>query len=208
LPARSKIAAVVHHAAVPWRELPALYERIATSSSISSQCLAFAILTASRSGEARGARWNEIDLAACVWAVPPVRMKAGRPHRVPLSDPAMAILRAMQPHQRAADSLVFPGGVVGKPLSDVALNKALAAAGGAAFTVHGLRSTFRDWAAEATGTPREVAEAALAHTNRDKVEAAYLRGDHFDRRRVLMAAWAAHCLREPGANVVLLGARA
>jgi integrase len=93
-------------------------------------------------------------------------------------------------------------------MSDVALNKALAAAGGEAFTVHGMRSTFRDWAAEATSTPREIAEAALAHTNRDRVEAAYLRGDHFDRRGALMDAWAAHCVRVPAANVVAIGARA
>ncbi len=208
LPARSKVAAVVHHAAVPWRHLPAMYERIATGGGISSRCLAFTILTAVRSGEARGCRWDELDLDAATWTVPGSRMKAGKPHRVPLSDPAMAILRDMQPHQRAADGLVFPGGVVGKPMSDVALNKALAAAGGDAFTVHGMRSTFRDWAAEATSTPREIAESALAHTNKDKVEAAYMRGDHFDRRRVLMDAWAAYCVRVPAANVVPIGARA
>jgi integrase len=205
LPARSKVAAVVHHAAVPWRDLPGLYERITTGEGISARCLAFAILTASRSGEARGARWSEIDLAARVWTIPGSRMKAGKPHRVPLSDAAMAILYAMQAHKRGDDSLVFPGGVVGKPMSDVALNKALAAAGGDAFTVHGFRSTFRDWTAEATSTPREIAEAALSHTNKDKVEAAYLRGDHFDRRRVLMDAWAVHCERVPSANVVPIG---
>ncbi|HQT86612.1 MAG: integrase [Acidiphilium sp. 37-64-53] len=208
LPARSKVSAVVHHAAVAWRDLPGLYERIAAGGGISSRCLAFTILTAARSGEARGCRWDEIDLDARAWTIPGSRMKAGKPHRVPLSDAAVAILSAMQPLQRGADGLVFPGGVVGKPMSDVALNKALAAAGGEAVTVHGMRSTFRDWAAEATGTPREIAEAALAHTNRDKVEAAYLRGDHFDRRRVLMDAWAAHCERVPAANVVQIGARA
>ncbi len=208
LPARSKVAAVKHHAAVPGRDLPALYERIAAGGGISSRCLAFTVLTAARSSEARGARWSEIDLDARAWTIPGERMKAGKPHRVPLSDAAMAILHAMQPHQRGADGLIFPGSVIGKPMSDVALNKALAAADGDAFTVHGMRSTFRDWAAEATGTPREIAEAAIAHTNRDKVEAAYLRGDHFDRRRVLMDAWAAHCVRVPSANVLPIGARA
>jgi integrase len=127
---------------------------------------------------------------------------------VPLSAAAVAILHAVQPHQRAADGLAFPGGVVGKPMSDVALNKALAAAGGDAVTVHGMRSTFREWAADAIATPREIAEAALAHVNKDKTEAAYLRGDHFDRRRVLMDAWAAHCQRVPVANVVPIGGRA
>ncbi len=204
LPARSKVAAVVHHAAVPWRDLAALFERIDVAGSTSSRCLLFAILTAARSGEVRGARWDEIDLAARTWTIPGSRMKAGKPHRVPVSDAAMAILRAMQPHQRGADGLVFPGGRTGQPMSDVALAKALAAASGDAFTVHGFRSTFRDWAAEATNTPREIAEAALAHVNRDRVEAAYLRGDHFERRRALMDAWAAFCSRGDGASVVLI----
>ena len=110
LPARSKVAAVVHHAAAPWRDLPSIYERIAAGGGISSRCLAFTILTAARSGEARGARWDEIDLDAATWTIPGSRMKAGKPHRVPLSDAALTILRAMQPHQRAADGLVFPGG--------------------------------------------------------------------------------------------------
>ncbi len=205
LPARSKVAAVVHHPAVPWRDLPAIYERIAAGGGISSQCLAFTILTAARSGEARGAEWDEIDLDARIWTIPGSRMKAGKSHRVPLSDAAMAILHALQAHKRAADGFLFPGGVVGRPMSDVALNKALAAAGGDAFTVHGMRSTFRDWAAEATSTPREIAEAALSHSNKDKVEAAYLRGDYFERRRALMAAWAAHCVQVSSANVVPIG---
>ncbi len=203
LPARSKVAAVIHHAAVPWRELPAIFERIESNSAVSSQCLAFCILTASRSGEARGARWDEIDPESCTWTIAGARMKAAKPHRVPLSDAAMSVITAMKPLKNAPDGLVFPGGVVGKAMSDVALNKALATAGGDAFTVHGFRSTFRDWAAEATGSPREIAEAALAHTNKDKVEAAYLRSDHFDRRRDLMAAWANHCCRQ-SANIVQL----
>jgi integrase len=192
LPARAKIARVVHHAALPWAELPAVMCKLADAGGTSALCLGFTILTAARSGEARGARWNEIDLAAKVWAIPPERMKAGQEHRVPLSDAALAILKAVAPLKSAPDGLVFPGGRKGKPLSDVAVSKALAAVAEGA-TVHGMRSSFRDWAAENTSYPREVAEAALAHTNRDKVEAAYRRSDLFDQRARLMMQWAAYC---------------
>jgi integrase len=121
-------------------------------------------------------------------------MKAGKPHRLPLSPAALTILRAAYApgaSQKPASGLVFPGGKKDRPLSDVALAKALRTAGGGDATVHGMRSTFRDWAAESTAFAREVCEAALAHTNRDKVEAAYLRGDHFEHRRRLMAQWSA-----------------
>jgi integrase len=192
LPDRAKVAKVEHHAAIPWQDMPALVAKLAESKGTAALCLRFLILTAARSGEARGARWNEIDLDGKTWTVPAARMKAGQEHRVPLSAAALAILTPMLPLKKKVDDLVFPGGRAGSPLSDVALNKALATAGGADFTVHGMRSTFRDWAAESTSYAREIAESALAHTNKDKVEAAYLRGDHFKKRGLLMDAWAAY----------------
>jgi integrase len=192
LPARAKIARVVHHAALPWAALPAVMAKLADAGGMSALALRFAVLSAARSGEARGARWNEIDMAGKVWTIPMERMKAGVEHRVPLSDAAVAILTAVQPARKAPDGFVFPGGKKNAPLSDVALSKALAAVA-EGFTVHGMRSTFRDWAAESTAYPREVAEAALAHANRDKVEAAYRRSDLFQQRARLMEAWAKYC---------------
>jgi integrase len=197
LPARAKVAKVEHHAAMAWRDMPAVVTKLAAGGGMGALCLRFTILTAARSGEARGARWNEIDLAAGVWTVPGDRMKAGVEHRVPLSAAALAVLEAVKPSRDADDGLVFQGGRKGKPLSDVALSKALAAVAHGV-TVHGCRSTFRDWAAESTNFPREIAEAALAHTNKDKVEAAYLRGDHFEKRARMMDAWAVHCTRPTG----------
>jgi integrase len=193
LPARAKVAKVEHHPALPWRDLPAVMAMLTGSKGTAAACLRFLTLTAGRSGEARGARWAEFDMVAKVWTVPAERMKAGREHRVPLTDAALAILRAAYPlgaTEKPADGFVFPGGRSGKPLTDAALAKALRAAGGGVATVHGMRSTFRDWAAESTNFAREVCEAALAHSNRDRVEAAYLRGDHFDKRRRLMEFWA------------------
>jgi integrase len=164
-----------------------------SSEAVSAACLAFTILTAARSGEARGARWNEIDIATHTWTIPAIRMKTKRDHRVPLSNTALAILKAMQPLQRASDGLVFPGGKIDKPLSDVSLNKALAAAAGRGWTVHGLRSSFRDWVSEETGYASEIAEASLSHTIRNKVEAAYARSDLLERRAPLMQDWANYC---------------
>ncbi len=207
LPPRSKIAAVEHHPAVPWRDIGRVMARLAESEGTGARCLQFLILTTTRSAEARGARWNEIDLDAALWTIPGARMKAGRDHRVPLSEPALTILHEMTPLKRRPDGLVFPGGKPGSPLSDVSLSKALAVAGGGDATVHGMRSTFRDWCAEATAYPREIAESALAHTNKDKVEAAYLRGDALDKRRLLMSAWGDHCLRSPDATADVLPLR-
>jgi integrase len=194
LPARAKMARVVHHAALAWADLPGVMAKLADAGSTSALCLRFIILTAARSGEARGARRSEIDLAAKVWTVPAERMKAGVEHRVPLSDAAMAVLKAAALLKSGDDGLVFPGGRKVTPLSDVAVSKALASVADDV-TVHGMRSTFRDWAAEETACPREVVETALAHTNRDKVEAAYARTDHLQRRRALMDDWAAHACK-------------
>jgi integrase len=191
LPKRSKVQQVEHHEALPWRKVGAFMTRLRRHSGISARCLEFLILTAARSGEVRGARWSEIDLNHALWKIPAKRMKAGKEHRVPLSKPAMAVLR--ETAKLGTIGFVFPGLKDGSALSDVALAKAVDVADGDGATVHGMRSTFRDWCAEATNYPRELAEAALAHVLKDKTEAAYQRGDLLERRRRLMAEWAAFC---------------
>jgi integrase len=193
LPRRTKVQRVEHYAAVPWREIGAFMQRLRQNSGISARCLEFLILTACRSGEVRGARWVEIDFDHALWTIPAGRMKGGREHRVPLSGPAMAALREMA--RFGGDGFVFPGQRDGAKLSDRTLMRTVAAAGGNGVTVHGFRSTFRDWCAESTNHPRELAEAALAHALSDKVEAAYQRGDVLERRRRLMAEWAAFLAR-------------
>ncbi len=204
LPAKTKVRAVRHHAALPWRDLPGFMAALREREGVAARALEFLILTAARSGEVRGARWDEIDRQARIWTVPAERMKARRPHRVPLSDRALAILEAMRPlADDAATGLVFPGLKRGRPLSDVSLAKVLKRMGRDDLTVHGFRSTFRDWAAEATAYPREVAEQALAHAISDKVEAAYRRGDLFEKRRRLMEDWASYCERPPGEGEVV-----
>jgi integrase len=158
-----------------------------------AQALAFTILTAARTGEALGARWEEIDLNRSVWTVPASRTKAGREHRVALSTPAIAILHSLKDNIIEENSWVFPGERTGKPLSSMAMLMLLRRMGRVDITVHGFRSTFRDWAAEQTNFAREVAESALAHISGDKVERAYRRGDLFEKRRQLMEAWAGYC---------------
>src|SRR5262249_54973208 len=145
-------------------------------------------LTAGRTGEAIGARWDEMDLVEKVWTVPPGRMKAGKEHRVPLSARVVAILSEMRPLRHAGDGYIFPGGKVGRPLSNMAFLMLLRRMGRDDLTAHGFRSSFRDWAAERTNFPSEVAEMALAHTVGDKTVAAYNRSDLFDKRRWLMQA--------------------
>jgi integrase len=188
LPAKAKVAKVEHHAALPWKEAPMLWAELRRHGAVSARCLQFVILTATRSGEARGARWNEVDLTEKLWTIPEGRMKGGKAHRVPLNAAAMLVLEEMNPLKRKPNDLVFPGGSKTNPLSDVAVSKALHTLRDG-LTVHGFRSTFRDWCAEGIGCAREVAEAALAHTNKNKVEAAYARTDHLERRQELMAAW-------------------
>lgn len=182
-----------HFAAIKWADLPDFYanmESILSTSDVVRDAIWFAILTAARSGEVRGARWSEIDIEAKTWTIPADRMKAGIVHRVPLCGSAVSIIESLkvQWEKTDSDALVFPGQRDGRPLSDMSLTMPIRRAK-LNFTVHGFRSTFRDWCAEATMTPREVAEAALAHTNRNTVEAAYARTDHLDRRRSLMAQW-------------------
>ena len=207
LPAPSKVAPVQHHAAMDWQEVPGFMEALAKRGGTAAKALAFAVLTAGRSGEVRGATWGEVDLGAAVWTIPAGRMKAAREHRVPLSEPALAILRDLRPEQPDPAALVFPGGKAGRPLSDVALSKLLPAGA----TCHGFRSTFRTWAGETTSYPREVIEMALAHRLGDAVEQAYARGDLFQRRTRLMATWATYCTTgkaAEGGEVVTLRAAA
>jgi integrase len=210
LPKRSKVQRIEHFPALPWREIGQFMERLRFTFSVSARCLEFLILTAVRSGEARGARWDEIDLDREIWTIPAKRMKGGREHRVPLSKPAIAILRQMA--QFSSQGLVFPGLRSASALSDVSLTAALHAAGGSGSTVHGLRSTFRDWADECTIFPRELCELALAHRTFQgddgrevggRTEEAYRRGDMLERRRKLMADWAAFCARPMVAGEVI-----
>src|SRR6516225_8847806 len=186
LPARAKVRKVEHHAALPYSELPSFLIGLREQEGISACALEFTILTAGRTGEVIGARWPELDLINKTWTVPAGRMKAGREHRVPLSARTLAILEAMQAHRHADDGFVFPGGKPGKPLSNMAFLMLLRRMGRRDLTVHGFRSSFRDWVAERTNFPAEVAEMALAHAVESKVEAAYRRGDLFEKRRRLM----------------------
>lgn len=203
LPQRSKVRRVEHHAALPYVEIGAFIAAVREQDGIGARALEFAILTATRTNEVIGVRWAEFDLANRLWIIPGERMKAGREHRVPLSDAAIAILKAMA-EIRSGD-FVFPGGKAGKPLSNMAMLKTLSRMERSDLTVHGFRSTFRDWAAERTNFPAEVAEMALAHTVSYKVEAAYRRGDLFQKRRQLADAWAKFCATPAtGGDVVAL----
>jgi integrase len=174
---------------------------------IVARSLEFLILTAARMGEVIGARWNEFDLTAKVWTVPAERMKGNREHRIPLSPAAFSIIQQMHSTSVADVDYVFPGWKRSKPLSNSVMLKLVKRMGRDDLTAHGFRSTFRDWAAERTSYPREVAEMALAHTVSDKVEAAYRRGDLFAKRRRLMEEWAKHCfaVRNPGVVVAIAG---
>jgi integrase len=185
LPKRAKLTRG-HHKAMPFDEVPAFMAALREREGVAPRALEFAILTAARSGEVLGARWDEVDLEAGVWTVPATRMKAGREHRVPLSAPAVEILRQME-HKRLGE-YVFPGMKSGRPLSVMALEMVLRRMK-VDVTVHGFRSAFRDWAGERTHFPREVAQAALAHLVGDVVERAYRRGDALEKRRKLMDAW-------------------
>src|SRR5262245_54725623 len=197
LPARSKVRRVEHHAALPCGELAGFLVNLRAQEGIAARALEFAILTAARTGEVIGARWNEIDFLEKTWTVPATRMKAGREHRVPLSDRTLAILEQVQPLRHAEDGFVFPGAKLSRPLSNMAFLMLLRRMGRGDLTVHGFRSTFRDWCAERTSFPNEVAEMALAHVVGSKVEAAYRRGDMFEKRRRLMQQWVTFCTTEP-----------
>lgn len=199
LPARAKVRPVEHFAALPYAELAGFMTALRAREGIAARCLEFTILTAARSGEARGATWAEVDVAAAVWTVPAARTKARREHRVPLSDRALAILEEMR-LTREVGPLVFPGHRLTQPLSDMSLTAVLGRMG-RDITVHGFRSTFTDWAREQASFDQEVRKAALAHTIDDKTDAAYARGDMFEKRRKLMAAWADYAARSTASPV-------
>lgn len=182
---------VKHHKAVPYSEMPEFMDNLRSKETIGRLALEAVILTATRSGEVRLAEWSEIDLHAATWTIPAERMKAGREHVVPLPSAAVALFKRMKAYERGGANLVFPGQRKGKPLSDMTLTKALRDMGRDE-TAHGFRSTFRDWVAEQTNWPAELAEAALAHVVSDKTVAAYQRGTMLEKRQQMMAAWAAY----------------
>jgi integrase len=179
-----------HHPALKHEAVPAFMARLRRRRSITSYALEFLILTATRSGEVRGARWTEIDFAARVWVIPPARMKTAVEHRVPLTDRALAILRELAAVRLG--ELIFPGARRGEPLHGNTLRMALGTLE-KGITCHGFRSSFRDWAGEETDYPHDICEAALSHTRRDKTHSAYQRGDLLAKRRKLMEAWGQFC---------------
>jgi integrase len=203
LPAKAKVHKVRHQPAMPFADVPAFMEELRDRDSISARALEITILTAARTNEVVGAKWDEFDLKAGIWIVPGERMKAGREHRVPLTDRIVTILKKLP---REKNSLfVFPGGKARKPLSNMAMLELLRGMRGRNLTVHGFRSSFRDWCGEQTNYAREVAEAALGHVLGDKVETAYRRGDALEKRRKLMDAWARYCatpIKTTGSNVM------
>ena len=196
-----------HHAALPYTQVASFMQALRKDTGIVARALEFITLTAVRLGEATGATWDEIDLEAKTWTIPASRMKADQQHRVPLSDAAISVLKTVREIRQS--DYVFAGFKPGRPIGGDALRELIKKLAGADVTVHGLRSTFRDWAAEQTNVQREVAEVALAHAIPNAVEAAYRRGDLFDKRRKLMGAWAAYCAKvETDAGKVVALARA
>ncbi|MDE2135502.1 MAG: integrase arm-type DNA-binding domain-containing protein [Alphaproteobacteria bacterium] len=198
LTAPAKIAKVKHYAALPFSEMGDFMKRLRKQEGTGARAVEFAILTAARSGEVRLSVWSEIDMEAAVWTVPAERMKAGKEHRVPLSADAVKLLRALP--RMAGTALVFPASR-GGPMSDMTMVAVLRRMGVNA-VVHGFRSSFRDWASEQTNYPHNAAEMALAHSIGNKVEAAYRRGDLFEKRKLMMQDWAAFCAKTESGNVV------
>ncbi len=195
-PKPSKVATVKHHEAVPWRDMPKFMVNLRLRPGIAARALEFAILTAARSGEVRGMTWEEVDLEQRLWVVPAARMKMKREHRVPLSSAAVALLQAL-PGEK--EKYVFPSPFKGIQLSDMTLAAVMRRMKLTAVP-HGFRSSFRDWAAEATAHPHAAAELALAHAVGNAVEAAYRRGDMLDKRRQMMEDWAGYCLSGVGGD--------
>lgn len=190
LPKPRRVRRVRHHPALPYAEMAAFMRELAEHKGVAARCLEFTIYTAARTSESIEACWSEFDLDTGLWTVPPERIKSAREHRVPMSPTAMIVLKG----QRGQDAkLVFPGMKEGRSLSNMAMLTLLQDDMGKSVTVHGFRSTFRDFAADCTNYPREIAEAALAHTLKDETEAAYRRSDLFEKRRKLMNVWAKYC---------------
>jgi integrase len=209
LPKKSKVRRVEHHPAMPNRQIGAFMAELREQEGVAARALEFAILTAARTGEAIGARWDEIDLGERLWTLPRERMKKGdREHRVPLADAALTIVEKMAAIRQS--DFVFPGTRAARPIGTNAMAMTLRRMGRGDVTVHGFRSSFRDWAAERTGTAlaflpdvRDVAEMALSHAVGDEVEKAYLRSDLFEKRRQLADAWAKFCATPPSAGGVV-----
>lgn len=202
LPKRRKLSRG-HHAAMPYERVPAFFADLRARDAMAARALEFTILTAARTGETFGATWREIDLQAAIWTIPRERMKAGREHRVPLTPRVVEMLTELEELSTGAEAYVFPGQKKGRPLSVMSMDMILRRMD-IDFTVHGFRSSFRDWAGEETTFPREVAEAALAHVVGDETERAYRRGDALEKRRKLMIAWANYCEPKNPGNVVEL----
>lgn len=200
LPRPSKVRKVKHHPALPFSEAPEFLKQLREQPGIAARALEYIVLTVARTNEALGAALPEISLAARTWTVPAERMKSGKEHRVPLAAPAIALLHELKKINRDGD-LVFPNPRSGAQLSNMACLAVLRRMERGDLTVHGFRSTFRDWAAERTNFPREVVEACLAHAIDTKTEAAYRRGDFFEKRRRLMDAWADYCATSRAGNV-------
>lgn len=184
--ARKKKGPKRHHAAMAFDDVRGFMEVLSTQAGIAARALELTVLTACRTSEVLHATWSEFDLNAALWTIPAERMKAGKEHRVPLSPAVLAMLQSLA----RRTEYVFPGIKNGKPLSNMAMKMVLRRMGLDHFTIHGFRSTFRDWCGEKTDFPREVAEHALAHTVGSEVERAYRRGDAFEKRQALMTAWA------------------
>lgn len=222
LPAPTKVKRIAHRPALPWQQIGAFMAALKGHDGMTAKAIRFTILTACRTGEVRGMRWREVDLDAKTWTIPGDRMKAGKTHRVPLSPLALAVLNEVRPLMKSSANLVFQSSKRDTPLSDMALSmlvRGMACDGlakdepprwrdgeGRAVVPHGFRSTFRDWVGETRNDGHDVVEAALAHTIKNKAEAAYARSDLLKKRRVLMTAWGEHCSR-PAGDVVELAKR-
>jgi integrase len=204
LPKRRAPKPTIHHAAAPWKELPALWAELVACDDTASLALRWAVLTTTRSNETRGTRWREIDRDAGVWTIPPERMKGGREHRVPLTAAMHRLLEQLPIQRQGGDGYVFLGAKAGRPIGPNAMALALHALR-PEVTVHGFRSSFRDWAAE-VGVNRELAECCLAHVTESKVERAYLRSDVLEPRRTLMQRWANY-LTTPAAEPAIVPLR-
>ena len=202
LSAPQKTKKVEHHPALPWREIGAFMQALRTMPGTAALATEFIILTNCRTSEAIEARWAEIDIGEKRWTIPASRMKAAKEHTIPLSDAALAVLQRLKAETKEGE-FVFPGGKKNTPLSNMACLALLKRMGRSDLTVHGFRSSFRDWAGEATAHPREVIEHAMSHQLKDKAEAAYQRGSLLERRRVLMADWANYCAKPAATGVVV-----
>ena len=202
LSAPQKTKKVEHHPALPWREIGAFMQALRTMPGTAALATEFIILTNCRTSEAIEARWSEIDTVEKRWTIPAARMKAAKEHTIPLSDAALAVLQRLKAETKEGE-FVFPGGKKNTPLSNMACLALLKRMGRSDLTVHGFRSSFRDWAGEATAHAREVIEHAMSHQLKDKAEAAYQRGSLLERRRVLMADWANYCAQPAATGVVV-----